>query len=82
MDLGKESEIIYSIYGFLAEDWLKTLLDKPIKEGRKDINKEEPEKKKSMEGGKNWTTSLGSISFKNILIPDELGTLRFFYLCI
>ena len=31
-DLVKKSKTSRSIYGFLAEDWVKTLLHKPVKE--------------------------------------------------
>ena len=51
-DLGKESEATPSIYGFLEENWLKSLLEKPIKKEGVDINKEEPEEKRNEEGGK------------------------------
>lgn len=40
--MGKESETTRSIYSFLAEDWMKMLLDKPIKEDGMDLNREEP----------------------------------------
>lgn len=44
-DIGKESKATHSIYGFLVEDWLKMLLDKPIKEEGVDLNREEPKEK-------------------------------------
>jgi hypothetical protein len=44
-DLGKERENSLSIYGFLVEDWMKTLLDKPIKEEGVTVDKDGPEAK-------------------------------------
>ena len=44
-DYGKESEISYTIYGFLVKDWMKTLLDKLSKEEEVTENREGPKVK-------------------------------------
>lgn len=41
-DLGKTTKTTQSIYGFLKEDWLKTILDKPVKVEEKDAVGEAP----------------------------------------
>ena len=41
--LGKDREITHSIYGFIVEDWLRALLDKPIKDEGVDLNREDLE---------------------------------------
>ena len=49
--MGKEREAMHSIYSFLVEDWLKMLLNKPIKKEEVDLNREEPKEKKVEERG-------------------------------
>ena len=44
-DMGKESKTSQSIYGFLAEDQIKTFLEKPIKEEGVTMDKDGPEAK-------------------------------------
>ena len=51
-DLGKESETTQSIYGFLAKDWLKMILDKLVKVEAKDMNKDVLEEKKDEDHGR------------------------------
>ena len=41
--LGQGREITHSIYGFVVEDWLRALLDKPIKDEVVNLNKEDLE---------------------------------------
>ena len=42
-DLGKDRETTHSIYGFVVEDWLRVLLDKPIKDEVVDLKSEDLE---------------------------------------
>ena len=44
--VGKESETNRSLYCFLVDDWLKTLLEKPIKEEVTKLTMEDPNEKK------------------------------------
>lgn len=50
-DLGKESETTRSIYGFLVEDLLKTIFDKPIKVEGEGVDKDMPQEKKEDDHG-------------------------------
>lgn len=45
--LGNTTDRTPSIYGFLAEDCLKTILDKPMKVEEEDATRETPEEKKN-----------------------------------
>ena len=55
-DFSQESETTWSIYGFLVEDQLKKLLDKPVEEERVEVNKDKPKEKKNEELEKNEGT--------------------------
>ena len=44
-DLGKESATSHSMYDFLMEDWMKNLLDKPVKEEGVTMDRDELEAK-------------------------------------
>ena len=63
-DLVKKSKTSRSIYGFLAEDWVKTLLHKPVKEEGVIVDNNVPEVKDVGEPDKKEEVSLfGSFYF-------------------
>ena len=51
-DLGKATKTTWFIYGFLVEEWLKTILDKPVKVEEEYTDKDVPKEKKDDKQGK------------------------------